>query len=451
MKRFIFAFVMAALLMTGCYKDDIVDLREKYNALQEEFEKQALSYQTLQNAFENQLTVISVETISSGYKVLLSDGSTVELTQGKDGQDGQNGRDGQDAPSIVNITIQKGIVVFEFSNGDTITIPLSEELIFTLSGEYVQYFQCGVSKEFTITQSGVQNIAITKPDGWRATVEGNKLTVTAPPSENAFAERSGMLTIIALGNYETTMVSMELHARDYNYVVDFENANITNYLAGPTSYGENLYSSFGAGQYIGYEEAGSGLNFMLNEADPYGMGMSREFWNGGIAISQWNDMTTEGYLNQCSAYASDITTGFGGYKGSKTFAVDNNSGEISFKDATKEGVFDHFWVTNTTYAALSMINGDDIAKKFETGDWFKLIISAYDKDGNATGSIVEFYLADLRTADSPGVITEWTMVDLTPLGNKVHKVVFDFASSDMGAWGMNTPTYFCFDNLAIKK
>ena len=450
MKRVIFSFVLASLLMTGCYKSDIDDLNVKYENLMAELEKHAQNYQTLVNAMQNQLTVTSVENISGGYKVTLSDGRTLELTQGQDGQDG---KDGQDAPTIVDITLDTyaGKVVFLFSNGETITIPLTIDFRFSLSGATVQCFQYGESKEFTIIQSGVSNIAITKPDGWRAAVDGNKLTITAPPQENIFAERSGVLSILAIGNFENTIVTLEVHARDYNSLVDFEDFRLLNYLAGPTSYGENLYSSFGDGQYIGYEDAESGLSFMINEDDPYGMGMSREFWNGGVAISQWNDMTTEGYLNQCSTYSKDAGTGYGGYNGSRTFAVVNNNGEIAFKDAAKEGVFDHFWVNNTTYAALSMLNGDDFTKKFVIGDWFKLIINAFDKDGNPTGTTVEFYLADFRTGVSPGIVTTWKMVDLTPLGNKVHKVVFDYESTDMGDWGMNTPAYFCFDNLAIKK
>jgi len=431
MKNVIISLSLAALLLTGCYKDDIDDLKSKYDSLQ-----------TVLSALQKQLTVSNVENIPGGYKIIFSDGSTAELTQGKDGQD---------APSIVDIQIQDGDVLFVFSNGNTIIIPLTNNFSYALSGAAVQCFQYGESREFSITQSGVQNIAITKPDGWRATVEGGTLTVTAPPAENIFAEQSGLLTILAMGHHESTLVSMELHARDYNYLVDFEGSGMLDYLAGPTSYGENLYSSFGPAQYIGYEDPGSGLCFMINEDDPYGMGMSRELWNGGIAISQWNDITTEGYLNQCSVYFSDPTTGFGGYNGSHTFAVDNNNGEISFKDAAQEALFDHFWVTNTTYAALSMIHGDPYAKKFETGDWFKLIINAYDKDGAPTGTSVEFYLADFRTATSAGVVTQWTMVDLTPLGSHVHQVVFDFDSSDSGEWGINTPTYFCFDHLAIKK
>ena len=443
MKRVIFSFAMAALLMTGCYKNDIDDLKSKYDELRKD-------YQTIQNALQNQLTVTGVVPTSGGYKITFSDGKTVEL---------KHGNAGADAPSIVDIVIQGGMVEFIFSNGDTISIPMSDGLNFSITDAGNQYFfKCGETREFTITQSGVQNMAISKPDGWKASATGNKLTVTAPVSANIYAERSGVISIVALGNHATTIASMEVHARDFNYLIDFENPGVVNYLAGPTSYGENLYSFFGTGQYIGYKDAGSGLHLMMNEAEDWFTGeMSFEFSNGGIAISQWNDMTAEGYTNQCSVFYKDDKTGKGGYNGSQTFAVVNRGfgegAKISFSDNTTECTFDHFWVTNTTYAALSMKNGDDFTKKFsyEDKDWFKLLITALDKNGQPTGTAVELYLADFRTASSPGIITEWTMVDLTPLGNNVHTVTFDMQSSDTGAWGMNTPAYFCFDNLAIKK
>ena len=243
--------------------------------------------------------------------------------------------------------------------------------------------------------------------------------------------------------------------KDVYSLIDFENVG-AGYLAGPTSSGENLYSDFGAGQYIGYEDP-SGLKMSLIEAPHWnGTGDTYEFSNGGIAISQWNDMNTEGPDNECSVYYRDAVTGKGGYGGSETFAVVFNgfsgiSPSISFSDGNTEGAFDCFWVANSTYAALSMKNGDMFSKKFDLGDWFKLIITAYDKDGNATGIAVEFYLADFRTSASSGIVTEWTKVDLKPLGNHVHTIKFDFDSSDTGDWGMNTPGYFCFDNLSFLK
>ena len=441
MKKVFFLFIAITLLASGCYKDDIDDLKDKYEALKTEQERQAQALATVQNALQNQLTVTNVTPVSDGWKITFSDNSTVELKHGKDGDD---------APYIVEINIVDGNVVFEFSEGEPIVIPMTENFACSIVGvTTVEYFEYGETKVFTISQSGVKNIAVTRPDGWRVSANGNTLTVTAPASDNPFAEHSGIVSIIATGDNATAIAGMRVFAWDWteNYVIDFEGPRILSYLAGPTSYGENLYSSFtGANRYVGYDDP-CGLFMMIHEA--WG---AVDFWNGGIAISQWNDMTTEGFVNQLSVYNS------GGYGGSKTFSVVNrgfdNPPAISFNDGETECTFDHFWVANSAYAALSMMNGDGFGAKifsYDDEDWFKLTITAFDKDENPTGTPVEFYLADFRTSTSPGIITDWTKVDLTPLGNKVHTVKFDVQSSDVGDWGMNTPAYFCFDNLAIRK
>ena len=219
------------------------------------------------------------------------------------------------------------------------------------------------------------------------------------------------------------------------YLIDFEGESVLPYVATENS-GSGVFDG-------GYFDESSGLKMPASVNSDWGS------WSG-VAISQFNDMDTEGWTNQLSVYYKNAASGFGGYGGSKTFAV-VNEGEMSFENGVTECTFDHFWVTNSTYSVLSMRNGDAFAKKFETGDWFKLVINAFDKNDNPTGKAVEFYLADFRTADSPGIITEWTKIDLTPLGNKVHTVKFDLESSDTGDWGMNTPAYFCFDNLTIVK
>jgi hypothetical protein len=236
-------------------------------------------------------------------------------------------------------------------------------------------------------------------------------------------------------------------------VLDFESATV---VAGPTIACENFYEDYTAGPlYTGYTDAATGLKVdftgTVSESE---WGISK-YWNG-VAVSAFTDKTTAGLANQCSVY------GTGGADGSKNFAVSYN-GTVAFADGATEVAFDHVWITNTTYAALSMRDGDAFAKKFEfgtpekEGDWFLLTITGKDKIGKETGTPVTFYLADMRTTSSPGIVTEWTKVDLTPLGDKVHSLEFALSSSDNSTYDggetyyMNTPEYFCFDNLAFYK
>jgi hypothetical protein len=229
-------------------------------------------------------------------------------------------------------------------------------------------------------------------------------------------------------------------------IFTFENVN-AGYLAGPTAYGENLYDG-ATGQYTTYTDPETGLTMGINEGDDYAGGLAYNFWNGGIVISQWTDMTIGAFDNQCSVFYKDAATGFGGFGGSKTFAVVHCGGpaEIAFNTAV-DREFSYIWVTNSTYAALSMLNGNDYAKKFATGDWFKLTVTGYKANGSKSGE-VEFYLADFRTANAGGIVREWKKIDLAALG-KINKLSFALDSSDSGEWGMNTPAYFCFDNPAF--
>ena len=100
------------------------------------------------------------------------------------------------------------------------------------------------------------------------------------------------------------------------------------------------------------------------------------------------------------------------------------------------------YVTNTAQVVASLTNGDAFAKKFEQGDWFKLTATADN------GNSVDFYLADFRSSDATEhyIVDSWEWLDLSPLGD-VKTVSFTMSSSDVGAYGVNTPTYFAFDDF----
>jgi hypothetical protein len=111
-------------------------------------------------------------------------------------------------------------------------------------------------------------------------------------------------------------------------------------------------------------------------------------------------------------------------------------------------------ITNSTYAAISMRDGDSFAKKFGgiTGndpDYFRLTIRGFDSLNMLTGTI-EFYLADYRFPNNTldYIISQWTSVNLAPLGDAA-RLTFSLDSSDNGQFGMNTPAYFALDNLTV--
>lgn len=188
---------------------------------------------------------------------------------------------------------------------------------------------------------------------------------------------------------------------------------------------------------------------------------SFESWNG-FAYSNMRDDSTGTFMNMYSSITSggiDATTEKG-----TNYAVafvpgdwNNNYQPIpSFLKTVDEKsyLFNGFYITNNTYAYFSMKNGDGFAKKFggETGqdpDFLKVLVWGITED-NSTTDTVEFYLADYRFEDSSDdyIVDNWRWVDLTSLG-KVKQVNFSMNSSDKGDFGINTPTYFCIDNVTI--
>lgn len=171
------------------------------------------------------------------------------------------------------------------------------------------------------------------------------------------------------------------------------------------------------------------------------------YWSGW-ALSATTDVTTPGFDNEFSAITGE------GFNGSSTYATSFIFGEsrIKLEGAAAGGTVEGMYVTNSTYAYLSLQDGDFIAKKFggPTGDdpdYFLLTIRA-SLDGEIGADSVNFYLADYRDADNSNdyIVDEWTYVDLTSLGN-ADELVFSLSSTDIGQFGMNTPAYFCVDEI----
>ncbi|GMT45462.1 MAG: hypothetical protein IEMM0006_1294 [bacterium] len=194
---------------------------------------------------------------------------------------------------------------------------------------------------------------------------------------------------------------------------------------------------------------GSDTSGGFQSGDAYFYNSYNQSWGSwtGFAYSNVKNDTTAGYTNQYSAITA------GGVNGSDNYGVAYAAAPAGIKlDSTLAGtIVKGVFVTNSTYAALSMENGDAYAKKFGGADgtdpdWFLLTIKGYEK-GAYTDS-VNFYLADFRS-DNPAddyILKSWAWVDLQGLG-AVDSLTFELHSSDVGSYGMNTPAYFCLDNL----
>lgn len=179
-----------------------------------------------------------------------------------------------------------------------------------------------------------------------------------------------------------------------------------------------------------YTFTSEGVTFDYNYTAVYDEGFFLyDFWSN-FTYSSHTDTTTPGFGNQYSAI-----TGDGNGSGQDQYGITTGAGAyINFGSAAQVSSFD---VTNTTYAYLSMLNGDSFAKQFEAGDFFRVTVSEL---GNSANN-VEFSLAE-----GTDILDTWLNVDLSSLG-VINGLEFSYSSSDVGSFGINTPLYFAIDNI----
>ena len=207
----------------------------------------------------------------------------------------------------------------------------------------------------------------------------------------------------------------------------------------------------GAGGLSNFTQDANGEDVLFsNDYDPGG-------WWKGFSFSNMTDVTTPGFGNMYSVYAGS------GFNGSSNFAVWYENGTITPQsDAV---IIDSFKVTNTTYAVLSMLNGDGYGKVFGSPtdaqgnvdgtngeDYLRLWVIAENFDGTAKDS-VEFYMADYRFANNNDdyIVDTWMNIDLTNLSVVPSKLSFRLESTDNDPqWGIKTPNYIAIDNIHYK-
>lgn len=208
----------------------------------------------------------------------------------------------------------------------------------------------------------------------------------------------------------------------------------------------------GSGFYNGSDGAGGwssqGVSFRNSYNPRFGS------W-GGWAYSNVSDTTTPGFTNQYAAFTGGGSDGLGGVSVGQKYAI--ATGSNAWFNLPSVSLLQTVDITNTTYAALSMQNGDQFAKKFggmsgNDPDFFEVIFRGYDSlggVGNVTGE-VKVTLADFRFTNNSDdyILNRWLQVDLTAL-SQARSVKLAYASSDVGQFGINTPLYVAMDNLTF--
>jgi hypothetical protein len=212
---------------------------------------------------------------------------------------------------------------------------------------------------------------------------------------------------------------------------------------------ENMSQLSGSNMYWN-NSAQQDSGFVLNSVYfPCYYDSSFNYWSGGFALSRVSDTSTTGFGNLYGSRAGM------GANGSQNYLVGQQNSVIYFDTLISFypiGVD----ICNSTYAALSMQNGDMFAKKFGgvTGndpDYFRILAVAYDKQSIAFDTAI-FYLSDFTFSNNSQdyIVEDWQTFNFN-FNNQtpVYKLEFALQSSDNGTFGMNTPAFYTLDNLSF--
>lgn len=216
-------------------------------------------------------------------------------------------------------------------------------------------------------------------------------------------------------------------------VVDFEGLSVP-----PSGYFNGNPGTLSPGQSVSVPWASHGVSFDNTFGIDTASGFTYSYWLG-FAYSNVVNTTDPAFENQYASYP-------GGGAGSSTYAVAYADGAaVTLPVPTTVAGFQ---IANTTYAALTMKDGDQygFSPPLPPGGWFAT--TATGKLGATVTGSATFYLADRRGGSPPGILSGWSWFDLAPLG-VVDRIEFSFDGSDKGTFGLNTPAYFAMDDLTV--
>jgi hypothetical protein len=199
----------------------------------------------------------------------------------------------------------------------------------------------------------------------------------------------------------------------------------------------------------GFTPFQSGNAQFINRNDTSSFG---DYWSGWAYSAETDTVSISYADNDCAAITGKGNNNSAQY-GVAYVGFDPTLNAITFPGAIKPISMK---VTNTTIAYRSMQNGDFVAKKFggTTGndpDFFRLDIMGWLQGMPSAADTIHVYLADFRDTNNANdyIVNTWKNVDLTPLGNQVDSISYWMVSSDTSSFGINTPTYFCMDDLSV--
>ena len=138
---------------------------------------------------------------------------------------------GQQESGCIFIGVEDGATSIDFylASGEIISVPKAETIDFGVQAGKT-YVTPGESAEIKLTANGIEDLTIiAKPEGWKATINGKTLTVTAPSQEKieaGEAEQSGTIKIHASADGKCVVGKLPVSASNQKVVLEIEGDNL---------------------------------------------------------------------------------------------------------------------------------------------------------------------------------------------------------------------------------
>ena len=133
------------------------------------------------------------------------------------------------ASIFAKVEDDEDFVYFTLADGSSLKVAKEKDFICEpLSGK--QYFNAGETKNIDLNMSDVKkSVVLVKPDGWKASVEGAELVITAPAQTDGTAETEGVITVMAIsGSNEITLADLLVEVGTAPHVITIDAAqNVT--------------------------------------------------------------------------------------------------------------------------------------------------------------------------------------------------------------------------------
>lgn len=295
----------------------------------------------------------------------------------------------------------------------------------------------GESVNLQIIFTAVESYSISKPDGWKVSIENEILTIESPSLDNKFADKDGKVTIIALDSKnKTVMTEIAVMAIYKTSIVTFEDETESTYWASlidtPQYGGPLLYGDY---EWVDYEwtDKESQLYSTINGGD-----WGKVYWSGGIAISNYysEDLKANGdYRKQLTVYGTT------GNNNSKNCGVAFTYCFLSFADKIAKTI-DHMYIAPTTYYYYVAVEGNELSKP--VGKDESVWIKATGYTNGVEGKTTSIYMIK----NGKSLVDTWTKWDLSMLG-KIDEVKFTMGGETDNGHGFSIPAYFAMDDISI--